>query len=174
MIRVSLKAVLLATALLAACGTNLPEQGDSATPTTAQDIEAELAASGVDCADTPTTYDMSRCGSWAIALEEERLARFIELAEARLGEGEMRGRTLFRESQAAWMLYRDAECEAVGEGLAGGSIMGVAIGWCRLALTRERAHTIWTNHLQYFDSTPPPAPEPVETVLEERLGNRAD
>lgn len=169
-----LGALFLMAVLLTACSANESEGDHAQAPPTAEELEAELVAAGTDCATASTTYHMSRCGSWAIALEEERLARFIELAEARFGEDEMRGRTLFRESQAAWMLYRNAECEAVGEGFAGGSIMGVAIGWCRLALTRERAHTVWTNHLQYFDSTPPPAPEPVETVLEERLGSSAD
>jgi uncharacterized protein YecT (DUF1311 family) len=41
-------------------------------------------------------------------------------------------------SQAAWLAYRDAECEFVGSTWGGGSGTGIAISSCRIELTRDR------------------------------------
>jgi uncharacterized protein YecT (DUF1311 family) len=41
-------------------------------------------------------------------------------------------------AQAAWVAYRDAECEAVGASFGGGSGSGIAIRACRIDIGRER------------------------------------
>ncbi len=41
-------------------------------------------------------------------------------------------------AQAAWLAYRDAQCEYVGSTFGGGSGTGIAITSCRIELTRDR------------------------------------
>ena len=120
-----------------------------------------------------TTLDMSVCGGLALALEEERMDRYFKLAQARVKPDAEALRGL-AEAQSIWATYADAECKAVSRGFEGGSIQGVMTVGCRTVLTRERSHTIWANHLQYMDSTPPPVPEPLVTVAKERAQAKAN
>jgi uncharacterized protein YecT (DUF1311 family) len=41
-------------------------------------------------------------------------------------------------AQAAWLAYRDAQCDYVGSTFGGGSGTGIAITSCRIELTRDR------------------------------------
>jgi uncharacterized protein YecT (DUF1311 family) len=41
-------------------------------------------------------------------------------------------------AQAAWLAYRDAQCEFVGSTFGGGSGTGIAITSCRIELGRDR------------------------------------
>lgn len=42
-------------------------------------------------------------------------------------------------AQAAWLAYRDAQCEYVGSTFGGGSGTGIAITSCKIELGRDRA-----------------------------------
>ena len=99
--------------------------------------------------------------------------RYFKLAQARL-EPDAEALRGLAEAQSLWATYADAECKAVARGFDGGSIQGVMTVGCRIVLTRERSHTIWANHLQYMDSTPPPVPEPLVSVAEERAQTSAN
>ncbi|MCX7302140.1 MAG: DUF1311 domain-containing protein [Rhodobacterales bacterium] len=47
-----------------------------------------------------------------------------------------------KASQAAWLAYRDAQCEYVGSTFGGGSGTGIAITSCRIELTRDRVEEL--------------------------------
>lgn len=132
-----------------------------------EQAEAAVRDAGVDCAEDSTTLDMVLCTSLDLARENQRLEQYLALAETVFLADDAEGRTQLRQAQAAWRDYADRECESVGRQFEGGSIRPVMVGSCLVSLTHERTRTVWRHHLQYMDSTPPPAPEPVHMVSEE-------
>jgi uncharacterized protein YecT (DUF1311 family) len=48
-------------------------------------------------------------------------------------------------AQAAWVAYRDAQCEFVGATFGGGSGTGIAIRGCRIELGRARVTELLAN-----------------------------
>jgi uncharacterized protein YecT (DUF1311 family) len=48
-------------------------------------------------------------------------------------------------AQAAWVAWRDAECEFVGSTFGGGSGTGIAITSCRIELARDRIEALFDS-----------------------------
>lgn len=131
--------------------------------------EAQLAEFNVaDCAEVVTTLQMNVCGAFDLARAEEQMFQYLDVAlrRARLSDQEVTGpepveiARYLEASQVAWAAYADQACLAVYEDAKGGTIRTIIWLGCRLELTRERTHTIWANHLTYWDSSPPVRPEP--------------
>lgn len=138
-----------------------------------KEAQAQVAEFGADCDSQMTTMDMNVCQGLALALEEERMDQYFKLAQARVGPDAQQALAELAQSQSAWGAYATAECAVVSRQFEGGSIQGVMGAGCRIELTRARTHTIWKNSLQYMDSTPPPVPEPLKAVAEERSAEKA-
>ena len=66
----------------------------------------------------------------------------------------------FDAAEAAWSQYRDAACKAVYDYYLGGTIRGIKFLKCRMIMTQEHTHTVWSDWLRYEDSSPPILPEP--------------
>ena len=114
-----------------------------------------------------STVEMNACMAEKLDQAEKRLQTYVQAAIDRHTDvgGKFDNVALgVQASQSAFEAYRDIECDAVLEDWKEGTIRGVMTLGCRLTLTNERTRTVWTNWLQYIDSTPPilPEPKPIE------------
>jgi len=102
---------------------------------------------------------------------DEELSRYVAAARQRIAdltakEGGL-GATKdtlarFDASQAAWIDYRKAECEAVYDRWSDGTIRGAMYEGCWTSLTRTRTMEVWANWLTFMDDTPPLMPKPTD------------
>lgn len=126
------------------------------------------AATDVDCDRAANTQEINACAARDLAREEARMDRYLAAAHARLDE-DMAGTTgepgfgpaWLDASQSAWAAYADIRCRGVYDRWKGGTIRTVMGLGCRIELTRQRTHDIWTDYLTFADSTPPILPEPI-------------
>ncbi|WP_267395131.1 MULTISPECIES: lysozyme inhibitor LprI family protein [unclassified Sphingomonas] len=110
-----------------------------------------------------TTPEVERCLAADLARADAELNRYYTAAVARLAKDQQTvGITHLRASERAWIVYRDAECNAVYEWWKGGTIRGAMALGCQMRITRARTMTIWRNWLTYADSTPPLLPQPLD------------
>jgi uncharacterized protein YecT (DUF1311 family) len=100
-----------------------------------------------------TTLDIVECSLVEAGLWEEILTR--ELAAA-LGHASVidsedpspagNATEIVRQSQAAWLAFRDAECTMAYAGWGGGSMRNIAAATCRRDLTASRAFALSQWH----------------------------
>ena len=69
---------------------------------------------------------------------------------------------LLERSQAAWVVYRKAECDAIYSWWSGGTIRGTIAQMCLSELANSRTLEIWNQWLHFGDSTPPLMPDPAK------------
>lgn len=125
---------------------------------TKQDERMEVKAH--PCADAVTTPEMGACYSKVLKDADDRRRQYLSRAVSHNGH-DPRLADLIRSSDAAFEKYRDAECGDAVKANAGGSIAGVTVLSCRIALTDKRTHTIWGNWLLRMNENDPPVlPEP--------------
>lgn len=123
-------------------------------------LAAALAMASAACPGD-TTIEIQACAAQELKTADAELNRYYRAAVTRL-QREYGAAALakLRKSEAAWIAYRDAECEAVWQRWTPGSIAGTEQLGCKTRLTRERTTAIWTAWLTYADSTPPILPKP--------------
>ena len=110
-----------------------------------------------------STPEMNACMAQKLDRAEKRLQTYLQAAIEKNtdNDGETGSVVLgINASQAAFESYRTIECDTVYEDFKEGTIRGIMNLGCQLALTNERTRTVWSNWLQYMDSTPPKLPEP--------------
>ena len=104
------------------------------------------AVTGAQCEDAKTTLQINEC-----------LAKELKKADAELNgvyrstmkKLEGADAALLRKAQRAWLVYRDAQCEADRALLDGGTGGPAAFMSCKLELTRKRTAEIqntYQNH----------------------------
>jgi len=116
------------------------------------------------------TIELNNCLSAVEQKVDQEHQRYVAAARARLKHdaaadptdaGAAKAVEGFEKAEAAWLVYRKAECDAVYDNFSAGSIRGSMSETCRIHLTRLRTHTVWLNWLTYLDSTEPALREPV-------------
>lgn len=131
--------------------------------------EARVAEFDVtDCAEAMTTLEMNACGALDLARAEEQMFKYLDAALERAGLSDqeatgpepVESARYLEASQIAWAEYANQACLAVYEDVKGGTIRMIVWLGCRLELTQARTHTIWANHLTYWNDSPPVLPEP--------------
>lgn len=116
------------------------------------------------------------CGSLNLAREEQRMFRYLEIAERNISEAEApdeasalaepRSASALANSQQAWRTYAALACDQFEEM---GDLARISSLGCRIQLTRERTHTIWRHYLAAAGECDPEAPEPIMTVVDENI-----
>ncbi|WP_294339806.1 lysozyme inhibitor LprI family protein [uncultured Sphingomonas sp.] len=123
-------------------------------------IAALLLAAGNQCAGS-TTRDVEQCLAADLDRADAELNRYYAAATKRLSQQrDTAALAKLRTAERAWIVYRDAECDAVYESWGQGTIRGAMNLGCRITLTEARTATIWRNWLTYADSTLPILPKP--------------
>ena len=135
---------------------------------------AILAAASVAAAPAPpkphcpgdTTLEINDCRSAQLTAAEKDLSRYLAAARKRLTSeaaddvGAKAALADLDKTEAAWKIYRKAQCDAVYDYWQSGTIRTVMALTCEIDLTRQHMHAVWSAWLTYMDSTPPILPEP--------------
>jgi uncharacterized protein YecT (DUF1311 family) len=126
---------------------------------------SNASAAVVPCFDG-NTLEMNQCLSERLSRREADLATYVSAARNRIqgeiGQDGVPPTALhgFDTAEAKWSNYRDAQCNAVYEYWSAGTIRGLKSLKCRIILTQQHSHTVWSEWLRYEDDTPPILPEP--------------
>lgn len=124
-------------------------------------IALTLMLAGAASCPGSTTREVEQCLAADLARADAELNRYYAAAVKRLtGERQATALAQLRVSERAWIMHRNAECDAVWKYWKGGTIRGTFSTECRVRLTRDRTMAIWRNWLTYVDSTPPLLPRP--------------
>jgi uncharacterized protein YecT (DUF1311 family) len=122
---------------------------------------AALAISPAAPCQGDTTIQIQICAAQELKTADAELNRYYRAAVTRLQrEDGAPAIAKLRKAEAAWIAYRDAECDAVSQRWTPGTIAGTEQLGCKTRLTRERTRAIWTAWLTYADSTRPILPKP--------------
>jgi len=92
-------------------------------------------AMALDCENAVTTVDMIKCADRDYAEADKRLNAYY--GELRAGMDET-ARKLLRNSQRAWIAYRDAECERIRDIARDGTMAPILQISCLADLTEQR------------------------------------
>lgn len=123
------------------------------------------------CERAVSTRDINECGAEYSRRADRELDRYVASARKRLikdaqdevfGQSAKAALTEFDASQLAWTTYRKAECSAVYTQWSDGTIRGAMYQACWQSVTQSRTMMVWSNWLQFMDSTPPLMPEPID------------
>lgn len=120
----------VAATLLALCAASLPAHADDP----------------IDCADQKTTVDMNFCADEDFKAADAKLNAAYKKVLAQIAESDLEKpydraswEKAMRESQRAWVEFRDADCKgAVPMEWSGGTGTSSAVLGCMTALTNER------------------------------------
>lgn len=96
------------------------------------------AAYADNCADAEDQATLNQCAAQEYkAADAELNARFHEIRKRLVDDAATRN--LLRDSERAWVSFRDAECTFAASAAAGGSAYPMAYDACLTELTKERA-----------------------------------
>jgi uncharacterized protein YecT (DUF1311 family) len=87
------------------------------------------------CADLNTQAEMNICAGKEYRAADATLNRVYQQLVARLDAEE---KAKLKDAQTAWIKYRDANCDFVGEQYKGGTIRPLILGLCLADVTRNR------------------------------------
>jgi uncharacterized protein YecT (DUF1311 family) len=105
-------------------------------------------AQAADCAAPLTQGDLNFCAMEAWLAADDDLnaayAEAVDAAEAFDPDGTEGVEALLRDAQRAWIVFRDAACDAEAALHAGGSMEPLIRATCLERLTVRRAEDLWT------------------------------
>ena len=87
------------------------------------------------CSDANTQAEMNICAGKEYKTADASLNRVYQQLVAMLDTAE---KDQLKEAQTAWIKYRDANCDFVGDQYKGGSIRPMIYGLCLADVTRNR------------------------------------
>ncbi|MCP3672081.1 MAG: DUF1311 domain-containing protein [Gammaproteobacteria bacterium] len=117
------------------------------------------ASEQLDCANASTTLEINECLSLDLDSANQVMRTYLDKSLEQKKNDPVSVESI-KQSQAAWIAYRDAQCGAVFDTWRTGPIRVSMDLECRLELTYIRTRVLWASFLTYMDSTPPVLPEP--------------
>ncbi|HEV7848613.1 MAG TPA: lysozyme inhibitor LprI family protein [Mycetocola sp.] len=86
-----------------------------------------------------TTLQIEKCFSAQLDREDEKLRQVSARVRTSIDTS---ARVLMDSAGAAWARYRNAQCMSVYQSYAGGSLAGLQLLTCKVALTQERLRAL--------------------------------
>lgn len=132
------------------------------------EVLSALSDAPAACAGS-STPEVDSCAAEYARRADRELARYVAAARKRLldeakeasdPQAPKDALSQLDKSQAAWVVYRKAECNAVYSWWSEGTVRGAMYQGCWLEVTKSRAAAILSTWLQFMDSTPPLMPPP--------------
>jgi len=96
---------------------------------------APAAAANVECKNAVTQMDMNFCADKDYQAADKKLNEAYRKAAA---QEDAHGRDLLKQSERAWMTYRDAQCTYQTNASEGGSIQPMEYSECLTEKTKAR------------------------------------
>lgn len=96
----------------------------------------------------------------ALKHAEKQMQRYLDKSRERYRDDKVVLKSI-DGAQQAWAEYADAQCSSVYLVWRDGSVRTDMTIWCKINLTQERTHVLWSQYLTYMDNTPPLLPEPI-------------
>ena len=87
------------------------------------------------CPDAQSQFEMNQCAGKAYKAADAELNKVYQKLAAVLDEAE---KAQLKTVETAWLKYRDANCEFVGDQFKGGSIRPMIYAFCLADMTRNR------------------------------------
>ena len=87
------------------------------------------------CPDAQSQFEMNQCAGKAYKAADAELNKVYQKLVAMLDEEE---KAQLKAVETAWLKYRDANCEFVGDQFKGGSIRPMIYAFCLADMTRNR------------------------------------
>lgn len=103
------------------------------------DGRAQVPGEPDPCLGSKTEAELAGCRDVSRTRSRSRLDRVFAALASSYAKDEPAKKRLLQDSQAAWMLYRDAQCRLVTADNASGSAAGVYIDACLTRLNDQRA-----------------------------------
>ena len=98
-------------------------------------LAVPAAAGGVNCSKAVTQMDMNFCADKDYQAADKKLNEAYRKAAA---QEDAHGRDLLKQSERAWIAYRDAECAYQANASQGGSIQPMEYSNCLTEKTKAR------------------------------------
>lgn len=118
-----------------------------------------VSSAEVNCNDPISTLEVNVCAGIELEHAQQEMNHYLLKSKLHLSY-DAQLVTAIDKAQKAWLNYSEAHCDAIYTKWRDGSIRGVMSLNCKIALTEQRTHQIWSNFLTYMDSTEPVLPEP--------------
>lgn len=99
-------------------------------------MPAHAAAPVVDCSRATATAELNYCAEQESEREDKRLNEVYSALRKTL---DPQGQTLLRDTQRAWIPFRDLNCSLAAHAMQGGTGASVAYLGCLARMSRERA-----------------------------------
>lgn len=114
-----------------------------------------------DCENALQTVEINECRAIELSSAEDKMERYFQASLQRLADNKDNETiTDLKSSQISWKAYRENYCDAVYSRWREGTVRDAMNLRCRLRLTRQRTHDIWSDFLTFIDRTPAILPEP--------------
>jgi len=116
----------------------------------------------IDCGNSSsvvTTIDINKCESKNLVLAQTELNKYLK-ASLKNNAEDLELIKSINLAQKDWQAYTSSHCGAVYTQWRGGSIRNAMAIACKITLTQQRTHELWSHFLTYMDSTVPVLPEP--------------
>ncbi len=111
-----------------------------------------------DCQHASNTLEISQCKEQQTMLSNKQLKHYLAKAKETY-RSDTRVSKAIIESQKVWKTYKKAQCDAVYQMYAQGTIVSIMTADCDYEMVKQRTHDIWRNFLQTL-SGDPILPEP--------------
>ncbi|OHU86606.1 MULTISPECIES: lysozyme inhibitor LprI family protein [Pseudoalteromonas] len=113
----------------------------------------------LDCENAWTTMQINQCMHKELLAAETVMEQYLAKSIARYIQDPITASSI-NKSQMIWLEYRQAHCGAVFNTWREGTIRTAMGLGCKITLTQQRTHSLWTSFLTFEDSTPALLPEP--------------
>ncbi|NVK35724.1 MAG: DUF1311 domain-containing protein [Rhodobacteraceae bacterium] len=101
-----------------------------------------VPAQALDCNNANTTYEMRECEAIELQKADDLLNQTYKKIRNDLDD---KGKTILRDAQRAWIVFRDAECERLADMARGGSIAPLIRISCITSMTQQRVTDLRLN-----------------------------
>ncbi|WP_105167908.1 lysozyme inhibitor LprI family protein [Pseudoalteromonas sp. T1lg23B] len=118
-----------------------------------------FAEEPLDCNNAWTTVQINQCMNKELIAAETLMEQYLAKSISRYTQDPTSVSSI-NKSQMIWLDYRQAHCGAVFNTWREGTIRTAMSVDCKIKLTQQRTHSLWTSFLTFEDSTPALLPEP--------------
>ncbi|MBM7073518.1 DUF1311 domain-containing protein [Shewanella sp. 202IG2-18] len=121
-------------------------------------IFSSSTLAATDCKNAQNTLQIAQCKEQQTVLAKKQMKQYLRKAKSAYQSQPQASKAII-ESQMQWQNYAKAQCKAVYQMFAQGTIVSIMTADCDYQTVKQRTHDIWRDFLQTL-SGDPLLPEP--------------